>query len=206
MPAKDETKKDIWAELRKPFPKEAIGKLPRGGIQLDYIGHASVTDRLLSVDSGWTWEPLATDEQGIPTLDADNNLWIKLTVGGVTRIGVGDGKNMKERIGDALRNAAMRFGVALDLWSKEELESHIEHPENKNEKPSKKPQDVVIKNELEYVKPDLVNKAREMMKEQGITGQAAQMYILSTIDKPVPLNTEDYENLILALESTKGDE
>ena len=30
---------------------------------------------------------------------------------------------MKERIGDAIRNAAMRFGVALDLWSKEELES-----------------------------------------------------------------------------------
>src|SRR5690606_32615245 len=40
---------------------------------------------------------------------------------GVTRIGVGDGKSAKECIGDAIRNAAMRFGVALDLWAKEAL-------------------------------------------------------------------------------------
>ena len=49
------------------------------------------------------------------------NLWIRLTVAGVTRIGVGDGKSMKEIIGDAIRNSAMRFGVALDLWAKEDL-------------------------------------------------------------------------------------
>lgn len=126
-----------WDDLRKPFPKEVVGKLPRGGIQLDYVGHAAVTDRLLNVDPEWHWEPLATDEAGNPALDAEGNLWIKLTVMGVTRLGVGDGRNMKERIGDALRNAAMRFGVALDLWSKDELESTLEHPELKNEKPSK---------------------------------------------------------------------
>ena len=33
---------------------------------------------------------------------------------------------MKERIGDALRNAAMRFGAALDLWHKGELHAHLE--------------------------------------------------------------------------------
>ena len=37
------------------------------------------------------------------------------------RIGVGDGKSAKECIGDAIRNAAMRFGVALDLWAKDDL-------------------------------------------------------------------------------------
>jgi hypothetical protein len=54
-------------------------------------------------------------------LDRAGNLWIKLTICGVTRLGVGDGKNAKEVIGDAIRNAAMRFGVALDLWAKENL-------------------------------------------------------------------------------------
>lgn len=87
-------------------------------IHLDYIGHADVTDRLLSVDPAWTWEPMALDPQGLPARDRDGNLWIKLTVLGVTRPGVGDGKNAKECIGDAIRNAAMRFGVALDLWAK----------------------------------------------------------------------------------------
>lgn len=126
---------DVWKELRKPFPKESIGKLPKGGVMLDYVGHASVTDRLLEVDPQWTWEPLGTREDGLPATDNAGNLWIKLTVNGVTRIGVGDGKNAKECISDAIRNAAMRFGVALDLWSKEELESHVEAPELKNEKP-----------------------------------------------------------------------
>jgi hypothetical protein len=109
------------AELRKPFPPSAIGKLPKGGTQLDYVGHAATTDRLLSVDPLWTWEPVAFDEHGLPAFQG-KNLWIKLTVCGVTRYGIGDGNSVKECIGDAIRNAAMRFGVALDLWSKEELE------------------------------------------------------------------------------------
>jgi hypothetical protein len=110
------------AALRKPFPASAIGKLPKGGTQLDFVGHAATTDRLLSVDPAWSWEPMAVDEDGLPKLDKRNNLWIRLTICGVTRIGVGDGSSAKEVIGDAIRNAAMRFGVALDLWSKEELE------------------------------------------------------------------------------------
>ena len=109
------------AALRKPFPASAIGKLPKGGTQLDYVGHAATTDRLLAVDPEWTWEPVAFDEQGLPALQG-RNLWIRLTVCGVTRYGVGDGASIKECIGDAIRNAAMRFGVALDLWGKEELE------------------------------------------------------------------------------------
>jgi hypothetical protein len=92
-------------------------------IHLDYVGHAAVTDRLLTVDPEWNWEPFAVDEHGLPALDQWGNLWIRLTVAGVTRVGVGDGASMKERIGDALRNAAMRFGVALSLWTRDELES-----------------------------------------------------------------------------------
>lgn len=113
-----------WHErLRAPFPRETIGKLPKGGVQLDYVGHAAVTDRLLSVDPEWNWEPMGTTPEGLPALDRDGNLWIRLTIHGHTRLGVGDGRSMKEKIGDALRNGAMRFGVALDLWSKDELES-----------------------------------------------------------------------------------
>lgn len=99
-------------------------------IHLDYVGHAPLTDRMLDVDASWNWEPLATTEQGLPLFDAIGGLWIKLTIDGVTRIGYGnaakgtDGNREKEVIGDALRNAAMRFGAALDLWHKGEL--HVE--------------------------------------------------------------------------------
>jgi hypothetical protein len=116
------------AALRRPFPPEQVGKLiPKAGSSrpvLDYVGHAAVTDRLLEVDPAWSWEPMGCEPSGIPALDAKGNLWINLTVAGVTRPGVGDsenGKGAKELIGDAIRNAAMRFGIALDLWSKEDL-------------------------------------------------------------------------------------
>ena len=50
-----------------------------------------------------------------------------MTVGGVTRFGYGTTDNPrdpdfpKKLVSDAIRNAAMRFGVALDLWSEEDL-------------------------------------------------------------------------------------
>lgn len=132
------------AKLREEFPEDQIGKLPKPtrrenpishcnvcnqrhglpAIHIDYVGHASVTNRLLDTDPEWSWEPLARDENGLPKFDANGGLWIKLTVCGVTRIGYGDaqgkrgGDAVKEAIGDALRNASMRYGVALHLWHK----------------------------------------------------------------------------------------
>jgi hypothetical protein len=60
-------------------------------------------------------------------MDGQGGMWIRLTVCGVTRLGYGHagdktgGDAIKEVIGDALRNAAMRFGAALDLWHKGDL-------------------------------------------------------------------------------------
>lgn len=102
-------------------------------IHLDYVGHAALTDRLLDTDPAWSWEPVAFTELGLPAFDQSGGLWIKLTVCGVTRLGYGHaaakpgvdpGAREKEVIGDALRNAAMRFGAALDLWHKGDL--HLE--------------------------------------------------------------------------------
>lgn len=103
-------------------------------VHLDYVGHAALTDRLLDVDPHWTWEPMGYAPDGTPAFDKNGGLWIKLTVCGMTRIGYGnaDGKSggdaVKEIIGDALRNAAMRFGAALDLWHKGDLHAEEEAP------------------------------------------------------------------------------
>ena len=96
-------------------------------VHLDYIGHAALTKRLLQADPLWTWEPMALAPDGTPLMDKNGGMWIRLTVCGVTRLGYGfaDGKSggdaIKETIGDALRNAAMRFGAALELWHKGDL-------------------------------------------------------------------------------------
>jgi hypothetical protein len=126
--------------LREPFKPEQIGKLPKPtkkenekgrcsyccgwhglpAVHLDYVGHAATTDRLLQVDPEWSWEPMAVGTNGEPLM-TNGGMWIWLTVCGVRRPGFGDGQSTKEIIGDAIRNAAMRFGVALDLWAKEDL-------------------------------------------------------------------------------------
>lgn len=142
------TEKKGLARLREPFDANQINKLPKpykadspkgncrecGGyhglpaVHLDYVGHAALTDRLLDADPEWSWDFVATDPNtGAPIFDANGGLWIRLTVCGVTRLGYGDaqgkrgGNAVKEAIGDALRNAGMRFGAALDLWHKGDL-------------------------------------------------------------------------------------
>lgn len=114
-------------------------------IHLDYVGHAALTDRLLDCDPGWNWEPMAFGPDGTPLLDANGGMWIKLTVCGVTRFGYGhsDGKRggdaIKEVIGDALRNAAMRFGAALDLWHKGQLHLGDDGPAPESPKSEARP-------------------------------------------------------------------
>lgn len=116
-------------KLREPFPENQIGAIPKKDkatgktVLLDFVGHAALTARLLDVDPEWSWVPMGRTPEGSPVLDAHGGLWILLTVCGVTRPGYGHatktgGDGMKEIIGDALRNAAMRFGAALELWHK----------------------------------------------------------------------------------------
>lgn len=158
-------KKTGLALLREPFSPNQISKLPKpikrdavkgkcnecGGwhglpaVHLDYVGHAALTDRLLEADPAWTWEPLAIDN-GLPVMDNMGGMWIRLTVCGVTRLGYGHagdkqgGDAIKEVIGDALRNAGMRFGAALDLWHKGDLHGDA-NPEDQ-QAPPKQDQDM----------------------------------------------------------------
>lgn len=177
-------KKTGLERLREPFAPHQISKLPKpykkdspkgnckecGGYHglpaahLSYVGHAALTDRLLEVDPAWTWEPLAFGPEGYPVIDGNGGMWIRLTVCGVTRLGYGDaqgktgGDAMKERIGDALRNAAMRFGAALELWHKGEL--HIEEE----------------KEELNLLPQDLFENFKTAIKEQVTKEKAKEVW------------------------------
>lgn len=139
-PTKQQTE-EVRADFKRGIRCEVCGLWHHPKVvHLDYVGHAALTDRLLDCDPAWNWEPMAFTESGTPLTDENGGMWIKLTVCGITRYGYGhpDGKRggdaIKEVIGDALRNAAMRFGAALDLWHKGEL-----HPAAEEEtQPEKK--------------------------------------------------------------------
>lgn len=118
---------DVIATYGVPDPR-IVGKLPKGGMQLDFVGHADVTKMLLEIDECWTWEPVAFDADGLPAYRVENGLahmagW--LTVHGVRRLGIGSVAHnkpdlLKELASDFIRNAAMRFGICLSLWTKQE--------------------------------------------------------------------------------------
>lgn len=156
---------ELLAVCREEFPPEAIGYKPtvwckacRTGecgehhksrcdkckqnistahMDIAFIGHAVITDRLSTIDAGWSMKPAAEDEHGQPVMieqavriqrqkgfvDATElSLWVDLTLRGFIRRGCGTviaGKPeaLKELWGDCLRNAAMRFGVGLYLWA-----------------------------------------------------------------------------------------
>ena len=117
-----------------PDPR-IVGKLPKGGIQLDFVGHADVTKMLIEIDPLWSWEPVAFDADGLPAYRVENGLahmagW--LTVHGVRRLGIGSVAHnkpdlLKELASDFIRNAAMRFGICLSLWTKQEWDDIPSH-------------------------------------------------------------------------------
>ena len=125
---------EILTKYAVPDPK-IVGKLPKGGAQLDFVGHADITRLLLEIDPTWRWVPIEWKD-GRPAIHVENGMatmWGELTLLGQARLGVGSVRADKvdldkELVGDFLRNAAMRFGICLSLWTKQEWEDLGETP------------------------------------------------------------------------------
>lgn len=109
-----------------PDPK-IVGKLPKGGTSLDFVGHADITRILIEIDPHWRLVPIAW-ENGRPAVNIVNDMatmWFEMTLLGQARLAIGTAKANsmdldKVLYGDALRNGAMRFGIGLSLWTKQE--------------------------------------------------------------------------------------
>jgi hypothetical protein len=116
----------VLDQYATPDPK-IVGTIPRNGINLAYVSHADITKILIEVDPSWSWQPVEW-VNGRPAINVENGtatMWASLTLLGKSMLGVGsvraDKQDLdKELIGDFLRNAAMRFGIALSLWSKQD--------------------------------------------------------------------------------------
>ena len=129
--------KELLEVLNKyavPDPK-IVGKLPKGGTQLDFVGHADITRILIEIDPHWRLVPIAWDN-GRPAMNVVNDMatmWFELTLLGTSRLAIGTAKANafdldKQLYGDALRNGAMRFGISLNLWTKNEWEDLDHNP------------------------------------------------------------------------------
>lgn len=121
--------KAVLEQYATPDPK-IVGYIQRSGINLAYVSHAEITRILIEIDPMWNWQPAAWIE-GKPAIQESNGMatmWGSLTLLGKTLIGVGSVRAdkpdyEKELVGDFLRNAAMRFGICLALWSKQDWDN-----------------------------------------------------------------------------------
>jgi len=110
-----------------PDPK-IVSQLPKGGQVLSFVGHADITRILIEIDPEWQIEPAMVDMNGLPAVVVTGNMvqagfWMTLL--GQSRYCVGSveerkADRYKELLSDGIRNGAMRFGIALHLWTKAE--------------------------------------------------------------------------------------
>ena len=120
---------ELLTELSKPFPKEVERQLEKSGVTLTYIPVSEVIARLNDVFGvlGWSYTQISCDRDA---LDPDFLVaHVRMTVGDVTRDGVGGqtikrkrdggivdlGDEYKGAVSDALKKAAQSFGVGLYL-------------------------------------------------------------------------------------------
>lgn len=115
---------DHVQKLKKEYTDKRTGE--RKSFELDYISHAVVTDRLLQVDPAYEFVPL-TNEHGVPIVVLDGlnagdevGVWGKLTILGTNVIEFCSGKDLLDAYSRCLCRAAMRRGVALDLWIRDD--------------------------------------------------------------------------------------
>ena len=171
---------EMQAALRKPFEGNQISKFPQTAGKkagLSYVGHAAITDRIISIDPMATWEFFPVDQYGRVMFEPfTNEVWCKLTIGGVTRSDMGvepcttvDGSPKKggtytlqeasevqamakqSAIANALTRAAMRFGIGLDLWHKNGLLYDEPTPEPEKPKTITPAQAAELRKRLEEV-------------------------------------------------------
>jgi hypothetical protein len=109
------------AILKAPFPRDSLGvkvqsySKDRTRVMLVlYLQHTDVQDRLEQVDPAWTSEVTSEERAG-------DTVYVRtrLTLKGVSRENVGEGGDPKAAYSDALKRAAMLFGVGRYLYDSE---------------------------------------------------------------------------------------
>lgn len=109
--------------LSSPFPEETLGvkvqsfsKDRTKAMLICYLQHTDVYTRLELIDPAWSCAATNVIDKGETVYVA-----MKLTVKEVTRENVGDGADYKSAYSDALKRAAMLFGVGRYLYDSEQV-------------------------------------------------------------------------------------
>lgn len=117
---------ELIKELSAPFDpkdiKERVGWTTKGGkeVVVKYVEWSTVVERLNEVCPAWSATIISATQQGSQVV-----VHMNLEINGITRSGIGIGKGSDEKAwkgaaSDAIKRAAVNFGVALNLYENDE--------------------------------------------------------------------------------------
>lgn len=183
-------KTDVWAKLSAPVPSGAISWRQDGKVTardgkyfarfVPYIEANTVRERLDTVVPGeWdlTLELLPT----IPSEDGDGvqcSFRARLQILGVIREDVGTGRDYKQASTDAFKRAAVRFGIAHELYAYEQNWVEMDG-DGKYAKPVDDPQQAYVRR---YGKPGAPAVAAASTGENGHREGAPAPSLLTDTD------------------------
>ncbi len=122
---------EVWRKLAQPFPPEevqwrieATTKDRKKALVVPYVDARTVLDRLDSVVGPEGWQDayeVLSDRERVLEDKRERMVEVKcrLTVLGVTKEDVGEGDSLKAAFSDALKRAAVKFGVGRYLYQVE---------------------------------------------------------------------------------------
>ena len=146
---------EVWRKLAEPFPPgevqwrvEALSRDKKRALVVPYVDARTVLDRMDKVVGPEGWhdayevlsdaERLVKDERG-ERRERLCEVKCRLTVLGVTKEDVGEGDSLKAAFSDALKRAAVKFGVGRYLYRLEKQLVDYD-PENGRFTPPKLPE------------------------------------------------------------------
>lgn len=184
----------MWRKLAQPFPPgevqwriEALSRDRKRALVVPYVDARTVLDRLdqAAGPEGWqdTYEVLADGERRVQDEEGERRERVvevkcRLTVLGVSKEDVGEGDSLKAAFSDALKRAAVKFGVGRYLYRLERQWVDYD-PERGRFTPPRLPEgEGAEASSPEEEKPEayrLIDQLLERLREKGLGKEAAKV-------------------------------
>ncbi|TBH21387.1 Rad52/Rad22 family DNA repair protein [Thermus thermamylovorans] len=185
---------EVWQKLAEPFPPgevqwriEALSRDRKRALVVPYVDARTVLDRLDRVvgPEGWqdAYEVLSDQERTVKDERGERRerlveVKCRLTLLGVSKEDVGEGDSLKAAFSDALKRAAVKFGVGRYLYRLEK--QWVDHdPEKGRFTPPRLPEaGETPEGPPEEEKPEayrLIDQLLERLREKGLGKEAAKI-------------------------------
>lgn len=175
-----ETLRELSQAVSPELVKQRIGWRDRSGREheVDYVEWHAVADLLDRICPDWSHQ--VNEIKQIGDFVA---VTASITIQGVTRQGVGTGsaydeKGIKKAEHDALKRAAVKFGVARELYRREEETATHRNGDAAAHAHSQFPREPIAKTMADLVTPKQLVAIRAIANSQGVNAEAECMEVI----------------------------